>query len=126
MLGSGLAGPTAFCQAGLDRIHDVMAGYVDRGEIPGIVTLVSRKGELRVGYFDSHGWGFGMSMVTHRSGSPFSVGTYGWDGGLGTTWRYDPIEDLTCILMTQRAWTSPAPPKVCLDFWAAAYESIGV
>jgi CubicO group peptidase (beta-lactamase class C family) len=52
--------------------------------------------------------------------------TYGWDGGLGTAWRYDPKEDLTGILLTQRAWTSPVPPKVCLDFWASAYESIGV
>jgi CubicO group peptidase (beta-lactamase class C family) len=81
---------------------------------------------LTPGYFGSHGWGFGISVVTYRSDSPFSVGTFGWDGGLGTSWRYDPEEDLTCILMAQRAWTSPAPPKVCLDFWAAAYESIGV
>jgi len=25
----------------LDRMHNVMAGYVERGEVPGIVTLVS-------------------------------------------------------------------------------------
>src|SRR5436305_6628059 len=30
----------------LGRLHDVMAGYVDRGEVPSIVTLVSRRGEL--------------------------------------------------------------------------------
>ena len=65
MLGSGLAGvrsisvapapglgaamsTTAFSRAGLDRIHDLMAGYVNREEIPGIVALVSRKGELHV------------------------------------------------------------------------------
>ncbi len=32
----------------LDRMHDVMAGYVERGEIPGLVTLVSRHGEVHV------------------------------------------------------------------------------
>src|SRR5712692_2810709 len=30
------------------RMHDVMAGYVERGEVPGLVTLVSRRGETHV------------------------------------------------------------------------------
>jgi CubicO group peptidase (beta-lactamase class C family) len=30
------------------RMHDIMAGYVERGEVPGIVTLVSRRGEMHV------------------------------------------------------------------------------
>ncbi|HKH11355.1 MAG TPA: serine hydrolase domain-containing protein [Rubrobacter sp.] len=34
--------------ARLDRMHDVMAGHVERGHAPGIVTLVSRRGETRV------------------------------------------------------------------------------
>ena len=32
----------------LDNMHNVMAGYVKRGEVPGILTLVSRKGEIHV------------------------------------------------------------------------------
>ncbi|MQA84046.1 MAG: serine hydrolase [Streptosporangiales bacterium] len=32
----------------LDRMHAVMAGYVERGEVPGIVALVSRRGEVHV------------------------------------------------------------------------------
>jgi CubicO group peptidase (beta-lactamase class C family) len=35
-------------QARLGRMRDVMAGYVERGEAPGIVTLVSRRGEVHV------------------------------------------------------------------------------
>jgi CubicO group peptidase (beta-lactamase class C family) len=35
-------------KARLDRMHDVMAGYVERGEVPGIVTLVCRRGEAHV------------------------------------------------------------------------------
>ena len=38
----------AFSKARLRRMHDVMAGYVDRGEIPGLVMLVSRRGEVHV------------------------------------------------------------------------------
>src|SRR5438477_6329411 len=32
----------------LARMHDVMSGYVERGGIPGIVMLVSRRGEVHV------------------------------------------------------------------------------
>ena len=32
----------------LRHMHDVMAGYVERGEMPGLVTLVSRRGEVHV------------------------------------------------------------------------------
>ena len=38
----------ALSQARLGRMHDVMAGYVERGEVPGLVTLVSRRGEVHV------------------------------------------------------------------------------
>ncbi len=32
----------------LNRMHNIMAGYVERGEVPGLVTLVSRRGEAHV------------------------------------------------------------------------------
>ena len=35
-------------KARLGRMHDVMAGYVECGAVPGIVTLVSRHGEVHV------------------------------------------------------------------------------
>jgi len=35
-------------KARLGRMHDVMAGFVERGEVPGLVTLVSRRGEVHV------------------------------------------------------------------------------
>jgi CubicO group peptidase (beta-lactamase class C family) len=76
------------------------------------------------GYFDSHGWGFGVSIVTRRDDITGDVGTFGWDGGLGTSWRSDPKEEMVGILMTQRAWTSPKPPNICLDFWTSAYQAI--
>jgi CubicO group peptidase (beta-lactamase class C family) len=81
-------------------------------------------GGLAPGYFDDHGWGFGVSPVTRTISPSEPVGRYGWDGGLGTSWFNDPNEDLTAILMTQRAWTSPQPPNVCLDFWSAVYQAL--
>ena len=87
--------------ARLVRMHDVMAGYVERGEVPGLVTLVTRRDDIAA-----------------------VPGRYGWDGGLGTSWSSDPREEMVTILMTQRAWTSPSPPDVCLDFWTSAYQTI--
>jgi CubicO group peptidase (beta-lactamase class C family) len=79
---------------------------------------------LAPGDFDDMGWGFGVSVVTRRTGLGPSAGAYGWSGGLGTTWYNDPAEDLLLILMTQRAWTSHLPPAICRDFWTAAYQAI--
>jgi CubicO group peptidase (beta-lactamase class C family) len=76
------------------------------------------------GYFDTHGWGFGVSVVTKRGEVAGSVGKFGWDGGLGTSWYSDPHEDMITILMTQCAWASASPPSVCLDFWTSAYQAI--
>jgi CubicO group peptidase (beta-lactamase class C family) len=76
------------------------------------------------GFFDHHGWGFGMSVVTRRDDVAGSIGTFGWDGGMGTSWFSDPVEDLTVILMTQAGWTSPNPPAICRDFWTSAYQAI--
>ncbi len=38
----------AISKAALDHLHGVMAGYVERGDFPGLVMLVSRHGEVHV------------------------------------------------------------------------------
>jgi CubicO group peptidase (beta-lactamase class C family) len=76
------------------------------------------------GFWDSRGWGFGVSIVTRREDMSAVPGRFGWDGGDGTSWASDPREDLVAILMTQRLWTSPSPPGVYLDFWTSAYQAI--
>lgn len=68
--------------------------------------------------------GFGTTVVTRRVDIAGSAGTFGWDGGLGTSWRTDPKEDLVGILMTQRTWTSASPPNVGRDFWTSACQAI--
>ncbi len=76
------------------------------------------------GFFDAHGWGLGLGVVTKRSATDRSAGAFGWDGGLGTSWWSDPSEEIVGILMTQAAWTSPDPPPVCRDFWTSVYQAI--
>ena len=33
-------------KARLRRMHEVMAGHVERGDVPGLVTLISRRGSV--------------------------------------------------------------------------------
>ena len=89
-------------KARLGRMHDVMAGHVERGAVPGLVTLVSRRGEVHVE-------AIGMKAV---------------GGGYGTSWYSDPKEDMVAILMTQRVWDSPVAPAVFRDFWTSTYQAI--
>jgi CubicO group peptidase (beta-lactamase class C family) len=74
------------------------------------------------GFFETHGWGFGVSIITKRDDIASVPGRYGWDGGLGTSWYSDPTEDMSVILMTQSAWASSSPPNV--HFSTLAYQAI--
>src|ERR687893_532699 len=76
------------------------------------------------GFWDSHGWGFGVSIVTRRDDLTATPGRYGWDGGYGTSWYVDPKEEVVGILMTQRIWDASGAPVVLLDFWTSAYGAI--
>jgi CubicO group peptidase (beta-lactamase class C family) len=47
-----MAGIGGLSEVRLRRMHDVMSGYVERGDLPGLVTMVGRRGETR---FDALG-----------------------------------------------------------------------
>jgi CubicO group peptidase (beta-lactamase class C family) len=72
--------------------------------------------------------GLGPNFFKGRSWSYCQVvrdsGAFGWDGGLGTTWLVDPIQDLIVIVLTQRQWERSQPPQVHLDIQAAAYAAL--
>lgn len=77
------------------------------------------------GFFDSHGWGFGVAINTRRDNLWATPGRYGWDGGYGTSWYVDPEEGLIGVLLTQRLWDEPGTPRVYVDFWNSVYAAIG-
>lgn len=64
------------------------------------------------------GWGFGVGVQSRPDGMQ-SIGTYGWDGGLGSIWRNDPTRSLIGILLTNQSWTSPIAPPICDTFWSS-------
>lgn len=66
-------------------------------------------------FLDGRGWGYGVSV--------FDDGRYSWDGGFGTTWSNVPSQDLTVVVLTQRAADETGMPAVCADVLAAARAS---
>jgi CubicO group peptidase (beta-lactamase class C family) len=75
------------------------------------------------GFWDSLGWGLGVSMITRRDDVAAVPGRYGWNGGFGTSWGSDPHEDMVAILMIQRLY-DPVVATINADFWALAYQAI--
>ncbi len=69
------------------------------------------------------GWGLGIGVQRPTHGTARSAGSYGWDGGLGSSWANDPAEDLVGVLLTNQMWSSPQPPAVARDFWTATYAA---
>ena len=71
-------------------------------------------------------WGLGLEVPAHGSEArPLPCG-YGWDGGSGTGWRTNAHHGVTGILLTQRAMTSPEPPRVLEAFWTGVNAAAGI
>jgi hypothetical protein len=102
---------SGFSSSGLERMYRVMAAHVERGAVPGLVTLLSRGDEVRVDALSTLAVGGRANAAGHHL--PHH--------GFGTAWSSDPVEDLVAILMTQRALFRQAS-DVYLDFWTSAYQ----
>jgi CubicO group peptidase (beta-lactamase class C family) len=77
----------------------------------------------QVGPVDDEGGGWGFGIGVRRADEPAGrhAGSYGWDGGLGSSWWTDPVTGTSAILLTNQMWSSPEPPALFRDFWAAAF-----
>jgi CubicO group peptidase (beta-lactamase class C family) len=87
------------------------------------VDAVRAMTTARVGPIDPDGMGWGLGIGVRERDEPGGrhAGSYGWDGGLGTSWWTDPVSGVTAILLANQMWTSPQPPAVFTDFWSAAF-----
>ncbi|HEX6469926.1 MAG TPA: serine hydrolase domain-containing protein [Streptosporangiaceae bacterium] len=116
----------AFCRMLLRKGHYDGGRILSRPAVE-LMTTDHLTPEQKAGneiFFGSGGWGFGLAVDARRDHVFTRPGRFGWNGGLGTTAYTDPAEDMVGILMTQRAMTSPQPPRVFGDFWTAAYAAI--
>lgn len=69
-------------------------------------------GGLLPNFFDGRSWAFGQSVLDD--------GSYGWDGGLGTSWLVDPTRGLVTIVLTQRMFESAEVPSIHREIQDAA------
>lgn len=68
------------------------------------------------------GWRLGIGVrITDEPGGRHA-GSYGWDGGLGSSWWTDPATGVTAVLLTNQTWASPQPPPVFDAFRSAAFS----
>jgi CubicO group peptidase (beta-lactamase class C family) len=75
-----------------------------------------RAGGLGPGFFDGRSWGYCQAV--------YDDGSFGWDGGFGSSWRVDPARELVVIVLTQRLWETSDPPPVHRDIQAAAHAAL--
>jgi CubicO group peptidase (beta-lactamase class C family) len=78
---------------------------------------VKARGALTPQFFERHGWGYCISVVTQTDEMGRAAGSFGWGGGLGTSWYADPKRNLTGVLFTNRSWSEPSEPPIFRDFW---------
>jgi len=75
-------------------------------------------------FWDSRGWGLGVSIVTGRTEVAGVPGRFGWDGVFGTSLYMDPQENMVGVLMAQCRPGALALHPAVLDFWTSAYQAI--
>lgn len=71
-----------------------------------------RRGGLGRDFFVGRSWGFCQAVNDD--------GSFGWDGGFGSSWLVDPHRDMCVIVLTQRLWETSDLPQVHRDIQAAA------
>lgn len=54
-----MAGVGGLSEVRLQRMHDIMSGYVERGDLPGLVTMIGRRGETHFDLLGSQSVGGG-------------------------------------------------------------------
>jgi CubicO group peptidase (beta-lactamase class C family) len=74
------------------------------------------RGGLGPRFFEGRSWSYGQAVL--------DGGAYGWDGGLGSSWLVDPVSDLVVIVLTQRMFDGPEPPRVHGEIQAAAKAAL--
>ncbi|MGY2003891.1 serine hydrolase domain-containing protein [Blastococcus sp. SYSU DS1024] len=79
----------------------------------------------QVGPVDDEGGGWGLGIGVRRTDEPGGrhAGSYGWDGGLGSSWWTDPVTGTTAVLLTNQMWASPQPPPLFEAFRRAAFAA---
>jgi CubicO group peptidase (beta-lactamase class C family) len=137
--------PPAFPSGGgglvstLNDIHAFGRMLLDRGRLPDGSRLLAPasvdamtvdqigvdRGASGPSLDGSLGWGFGVGVQVRRTGLGPTVGSYGWNGGLGSAWGNDPAQGLVGVVLTTEAFTAAFPlPAAIQDYWTCVYAAL--
>jgi CubicO group peptidase (beta-lactamase class C family) len=117
----------AFCRALLDReargetrlLSSSTLALMTSDQIPAEQKAIS---PFFPGFWESRGWGFGLSVITKAEAGGPPLGSFGWDGGFCTSAYCDPRSGMVAILMAQVLMDSAAAQQLYADFWTRAGE----
>ncbi|HTR71965.1 MAG TPA: serine hydrolase domain-containing protein [Solirubrobacteraceae bacterium] len=114
---SGALGGRVFGGAGVGRVGSGAERMLSRESVEAmcadqLTSAQKEHGGLGPGFFSARSWGFCQAV--------YDDGSFGWDGGFGSSWRVDPANDLVVIVLTQRMFETSDPPQVHLDIQRAA------
>jgi len=65
-----------------------------------------------------------MSVVIEATPGRPVPGSFGWNGGFGSSYVSDPVADLTMILMTQHEFPNASGDSIHQEFQDDAYRSL--
>ena len=123
----------------IDDLHAFGRMLLAGGQVPGGKALISRaaveamtteqlgvrNGAAGTDPDGSQGWGFGVGVQVRRTGLGPTVGSYGWTGGLGSSWMNDPTHDVVAVILTTDAFAAAFPmPSVISDFTTDVYAAL--
>jgi CubicO group peptidase (beta-lactamase class C family) len=75
------------------------------------------QGGLAPDFFVGRSWSYCQAVMDD--------GSFGWDGGFGSTWLNDPAHELVITVLTQRMFETSTPPRVHREIQAAVYGALG-
>ncbi len=110
----------AFARMFLRRGTPVMSAEAVAQMASDQLTAEQRRTPSVNAFLEGRSWGFCQAVTTDGP----RAGSFGWDGGLGTSWLVDPVRDLVVIVLTQRIWETSTPPAVHRDLQDAAYAAL--
>jgi CubicO group peptidase (beta-lactamase class C family) len=71
----------------------------------------------------SQGWGFGVGVQLRHTALGEAAGSYGWAGGLGSSWRNDPGARTAVVVLTTDMFRDAGPPPVIPDVHTAVHAA---
>ena len=122
-LGAGLVSTAPDVLAFLAALADGGAPLLTGGSVGAMTTgqLDEEQRARSAGELDA-GTTWGHQIGIHLEGRPMSAGSYGWDGGTGTSAWADPARDVVGVLLTQRLMGGPNDAADW--FWQAVHDCL--